>query len=140
MEKFEIQRNEALDLSVVRVLKAVALTDIIEMLAEHFDPHVTKNIIWEFLPGTLQLLNVDDLKSLMENRRKTLRSRLGGHTVFVTHDPGEHLLMKWYSTIGEPLAERQITLHLADDLDGAIELIIGNTGQISPERFASPQD
>ena len=124
MEKFEIQRNEALDLIVVRVLKAVTVTDIVEMLGEHFDPHMTKNIIWEFLPGTLQLLNVNDLKSLMENRRKTLRSRRGGHTVFVTHDPGEHLLMKWYSTIGEPLTEHQITLHLADDIDAAIELII----------------
>jgi len=128
LEKFEIQRNEALDLSVVRVLKAVAVTDNIEMLGEHFDPHVTRNMIWEFLPGTLQLLNVDDLKSLMENRRKTLRSRLGGHTVFVTHDPGEHLLMKWYSTIGEPLGEPWITLHPADDTGAVIELIIGDAG------------
>jgi len=123
VQNFEVQFDALLDLRIVQVVRPVILTDLVSLTDRDFGGQSATNIIWDFWPGVLQLLDTRDMKNLRSLREKAAGDRRKGNTVLVTHDPAEKLFVKWYKKFAESEDGNQINYHVADSLEGARELI-----------------
>ena len=62
LSKFQIRLIEDLDLRIVRVLEEATHEEAADFFESEFLQALTKNLIWEFMPGALQLMSTDDLR------------------------------------------------------------------------------
>jgi hypothetical protein len=123
VSKFEVQLDDDLDLRIVRVVEPVTYEEVIDLVAREFEGRQTLNLIWDFAPGTLQLLSMDELKLLLTARLDRVRERVGGHTVMIAHDPSELTLMKWYKEYAETLGVKEVKFHIAESLEVALGFV-----------------
>jgi len=123
LSKFEIRLDDDLELRIVRVVEAPTFDEFVAFAEEEFTRHPTRNLIWDFSVGSLQLLDIERLKHLAELRHDSLKSRSGGNTLLIAHEPSEKILIKWYKTISESRAEQFIDYHICTSVEEALELL-----------------
>lgn len=123
MQKFDSEHCSSQDLRIIQVMLPITLADLMEVTSEGFAERSTSNIIWVFWPGTLQLLNTEDMKSLRRVRANAEGERRNGHTVFVAQDGAEAMFIKWYKVFAESEESQHIRYHLAESIEAAKDLI-----------------
>jgi len=130
--KFDVQVDQDLDARIIRVQEPIVFDDLVRFYENAMDVQVVLNNVWEFAPGTLQFLNLEELKRFLGIRRTNIERRDGGHTVIVAYEPSEKMLVKWYKTFAEGLPFHDVTFHLADSLEEAFGILrqhkSGNAG------------
>ncbi len=125
MSKFEVQLDEELETRIIRVLEPIRFEDLLQLFERDIEPRILSHTIWEFEPGSLKLLNLDDLKRFMSIRRTNIERRRGGYTVLVAHESSERMLAKWYKSFAEELPFHDVQFRLASSLEEA-KTIIGS--------------
>jgi len=126
VQNFDVEIVEDLDLRVVRVLSPVTSDDILSLMDSEFNKRQMLNLVWDFAPGSFQLLSTDDLKHLLTARLDRVRKRVGGHTVMIAHEMTEVTLMKWYKEFAETLGVSEVQFHIAPSMEEALTLIRGD--------------
>lgn len=121
--KFDVEIIEDLDLRIVRVLSPVTHDEIQSLMDSEFNKRQTLNLVWDFAPGSFQLLSTDDLKHLLTARLDRVRKRVGGHTVMIAHEVTEFTLLKWYKEFAQTLGVREVQFHIAPSMEEALSLI-----------------
>jgi len=125
VQSFDVEFIEGMDLRVVRVLSPVTRDEILSLLDSEFNKRQTLNLVWDFAPGSLQLLSTDDLKHLLTARLNRVWKRVGGHTVMIAHEMTEFTLMKWYKEFAETLGVSEVQFHIAPSMEEAMTMIRG---------------
>ncbi len=123
MQKFHSEYISPQDLRIIQVMAPITLADLMEVSSVELAERSTANIIWVFRPGTLQLLNTEDVKSLRRLRANAEGKRRNGHTVFVAQDEAEAMFIKWYKVFAESEESQYIRYHIAESIEAAKELI-----------------
>ncbi len=128
MTKFDVQIDEALDLRIIHVLEKVTAKEVAAFLDEQRSLRTTKNVIWVLSPGSLQLLDLEELKELMVSRMDYILQRAGGTTTFVSSEVSEQMLSKWYAYFAETLPFNEVGYGVAATLDEAIDMVRARQG------------
>gem|GEM_PF-943106 len=123
VSKFEVQLIEEIDARIVYVKEPVRFEDFISFFENELEKRILRNTVWEFEPGVLQYLNLDELKRFMSIRRSNIERRSGGHTILVGHESSEVMLMKWYKSFAEDLPFHDVQFHIAKDVEEAKQII-----------------
>jgi len=123
VQKFQVEIDDDLSLRITRVNEPVTSDDLAAFIEQFSGTRPYRNLIWDFAPGSLQLLSTDDLKELLTRRLDIVRQRVGGHTVMVAHDLSELTLMKWYKQFAESLNVPEVDFQIAHTVEEAMVLI-----------------
>ena len=129
MKKFEIKIDAQNDLRIVRVVENVTYEDLIGLATETFGTDIKKNLIWEFAPGTLQLIDLEKIKGNLDIRREEHSRRAGGHTIMIAQDLSEEMLLKWYKSFAESQQFHAVTFHICSNMEEAMDIIYANKAQ-----------
>jgi len=123
VSKFEVQLIDELETRIVHVNEPVRFEDFLFFFENELEDRILRNTVWEFKPGVLQYLNLDELKRFMSVRRSNIERRSGGHTVLVGHESSELMLMKWYKSFAQDLPFHDVQFHIARDVEEAKQII-----------------
>jgi hypothetical protein len=123
VSKFEVQLIDELETRIVHVNEPVRFEDFLFFFENELEDRILRNTVWEFKPGVLQYLNLDELKRFMSVRRSNIERRSGAHTVLVGHESSELMLMKWYKSFAQDLPFHDVQFHIARDVEEAKQII-----------------
>jgi len=124
--KFDVQLDEELETRIIRVLEPIRFDDLLQLFEKDIEPRILSHTIWEFEPGSLQFLNLDELKRFLSVRRTNIERRRGGYTILVAHESSEKMLVKWYKSFAESLPFHDVQFLLAPSLEEALDILRQN--------------